>query len=296
MYAINIVKRLAKAGLRRAGLEISRVSSPEPPPVLPPIFDDPIEAFYFQTGRGGRPSAFLCPLNRMVKDNGFSYPPNGYEPSVLAMLDYISGLCTEYSGSHIERYHAWRGVNINNALDNLIGVTDAPALMKTSKHVAVLPWDTIDVETRQAEIEANMMYEYKRHGWSDLDVDEHVPAKGEMEFKRCVRILEKISKEGFQRIHGDVMATMLKRDGEYRFVFSGAGKHRTAAMATLGETHIPASFHGHPRIIEMNDVEYWPQVRRNIWPRKSALEYFNHLFDFDSKEWARKQGLLERLE
>ncbi|CAN5757525.1 hypothetical protein BH23GEM11_BH23GEM11_06720 [soil metagenome] len=286
------IARLTNAILRRAGLEVHRISSPDPKPPVPRLFDHPLEAFYFQTGRGGTLAAFRCPIEKIVKDNGFRYPPYGYEPSALTMIEYLRDGCREYSGSYIERHQQWRAANVRNAADNLIGVRAAPRLEELSKHVAVFPWDTVDADLRQQQIERTMKAEYRRHGRPNLDVEAMVPEKGIMQFDRCVKVLHALRTEGYQRAHGDIHVTLLRRGGDWRFLLSGAGKHRTIAMAALEEVYVPAQFHGIPRIVEPGDVEYWPQVRRGVWPRASAVDYFHHLFDFDSMAWAGEQALV----
>ena len=59
-------------------------------------------------------------------------------------------------------------------------------------------------------------------------------------------------------------------------------------MAALGYETIPAVFIL-PFIVTIEMVEYWPQVRRGIWTLEQAVAYMNHLFDFNPREWARRQ-------
>jgi hypothetical protein len=67
---------------------------------------------------------------------------------------------------------------------------------------------------------------------------------------------------------------------EYRFLVRH-GHHRIGAAAALGMTTIPAHV-SHGAIINVKDLEHWPQVRIGVWSREQALGYFHHLFDFDS--------------
>ena len=101
------------------------------------------------------------------------------------------------------------------------------------------------------------------------------------------------SAENVRRQMPDVDITLATRDPvssgcEYRFVAS-QGHHRVAAVASLGRRRIPVRIIC-PIPIEVRDVERWTQVKNGIWGRDS----FKHLFDLDSREWAREHGLLRK--
>jgi len=83
---------------------------------------------------------------------------------------------------------------------------------------------------------------------------------------------------------------VLRRDGDYRCLVEH-GHHRIGAAAALGMSNIPATIR-QGATIDRADVDYWTQVRRGIWPRHAALDYFHHLFDFDSRAWADTRGLI----
>lgn len=78
----------------------------------------------------------------------------------------------------------------------------------------------------------------------------------------------------------------LKRGSEYRYLRIGRGFHRTVVMAALGYETVPATFQ-QPFVSNLDNVDYWPQVRRGVGTREDAIRYFHHLFD-----WASDRGLL----
>lgn len=115
--------------------------------------------------------------------------------------------------------------------------------------------------------------------------------KGRLEYERLVNIYESIRDHGYDRTQGHAHFLLLRRGESYRFLVQGDGNHRTAAMAALGFKTIPAVFQ-RPVVIDISMADYWPQECNGIWSREQAIAYFNHLFDFDSREWARDRGVL----
>ena len=117
--------------------------------------------------------------------------------------------------------------------------------------------------------------------------------KGCIEYNRLVNVFESIQANGYQRsteMDGDVGGMLLRHDSKYRFVVS-QGHHRMAAVASLGRKRIPVRIIC-PIPVEVRDVEHWTQVKNGIWGRDSAVRYFKHLFDSNSRAWARKRNLL----
>ncbi len=115
--------------------------------------------------------------------------------------------------------------------------------------------------------------------------------RGRLEYKRLVGLYESIRADGFNREFGHPRFLLMQRGPSYRYISAGNGNHRTAVMAALGYETMPAVFRV-PGIIDVDMVDYWPQVCNGVWSRDQAIAYFNHLFDFDSLAWAREKGML----
>lgn len=64
--------------------------------------------------------------------------------------------------------------------------------------------------------------------------------------------------------------------------------HRTAAMAALGYKTIPAQYKNLEYIVDTKDVNYWPQVKSQMWDADEATAYVRYLFRFDSQLWAER--------
>lgn len=63
-------------------------------------------------------------------------------------------------------------------------------------------------------------------------------------------------------------------------------------MVTLGYDKVPAKFFN-PWIISLEEIDYWPQVRKKLWSKDEAAGYFNYLFEFESRLWAQSLGFLK---
>jgi len=266
---------------------------------LPPLFDDPLEALCYQ--QGGKAAAFRCPLKYVVKSNALSYSPDGWHPFVATLREYAAGESTGYEDSVLRQFYETH--QPENAAEAIAGFDQAPSDYENHPaHVYRLrPWrsraaDWVDQNVRNwSELDARE-HGRSEHDWS-FDEDGyqfHGPVSeriGRLEYQRLTDIYERLKAEGYDRTRGHAHFQVLRRDGECCFLNCGSGSHRTAAMAALGHKTIPAVFTKN-HVVDVEMVEYWPQVRRGVWTKEQAEAYFNHLFDFESKSWARERGLL----
>jgi len=115
--------------------------------------------------------------------------------------------------------------------------------------------------------------------------------KGKMEARRLKQVYESLKQRGYDRRYGRVQFLVLKRGRDYRFLNAASGHHRTAAMSALGHNAVPGVF-WRPHVVDIDMARYWPQVQLGLWTEEEAVAYLNHLFDFDSKAWARRRGSL----
>lgn len=248
--------------------------------------------------QGGEAAAFRCPIDRCTHFVGFGFSARGWHPFVATLLEYRAGLAPSYDRSLLKDYYEmWQP---RSAAEALAGFHMGGALTELPSYCFYLtPWTAATPDTVAETLDYWTRVENAEHGEPDLDFREHGigyfgpthPIKGEMEFRRLTRIHDRLAATGYDRRYGDVRVRVLKRGHELRFIVDGGGYHRTAALAAAGESEVPATF-VEPFVVAEEDVEYWPQVRRGVWARDDAVRYFHHLFDFDSREWARDRDLL----
>jgi hypothetical protein len=249
--------------------------------------------------QGGEAAAFRCPIDQCTHFVGFGLSARGWHPFVATVLEYRAGLASSYDESVLKRYYErWQP---RSAAEAFAGFEMGESLLAElpSYCFYLSPWTAATPEVVADTLAYWTSAENAEHGNPDLDFRRHGigyfgpthPAKGEMEFRRLTAIHDRLVSSGYDRRFGDVSVRALKRGDELRFVVDGGGYHRAAALAAAGHEDMPATF-VEPFVIAAEDAEYWPQVRRGVWSRGDAVRYFHHLFDFDSREWAREHGLL----
>ena len=281
----HFLKSLVHSQLRARGYELRPL--PQPPTLL----DDPREAF--RSKRAGETVAFQCPVDHSLMYNGLSFDPTAWHPFVATLKAYEDGTALQYDGSPLQAYYqAWQP---EHAREALIGCPSGPkALTHLPAYTFYVPWLLVRPDERRAMVKRGIDAFYEGNG---LDPDSsfgylmHGPVSqefGELEYERLVTVYDSLKANGYDRRHGDIVVTLLQRDGELRFGVEH-GNHRVAAMAALGYDTIPARY-VNVRRIDRAEAPHWPQVRRGFWDVQSATAYFDHLFDFDQVAWARTVG------
>jgi hypothetical protein len=294
----GIVKRAIQAAFKRAGFTIRRVTGPPKPLDPSRIFDDPMEALHYH--RGGKRAAFHCPLELTVQEFGFSFAPRGWHPFVAALKEYGAGLGRSYDDSYLKRfYDKWQPAHAGEVI---IGFPAAPEALRhrPCRDAYMTPWTSLTIQEMRDHAASWYNHDHAPFG-ARFDPDTHGdkyfgpahPDLGQVSFVRLTRAYESIRSRGYDRRLGDVNMALLRRGPELKFLKWGGGTHRTAAMAALGHTTIPATFSQHrAAVLDVADVDYWPNVRSGLWSREAAMRYVDHLFDFDTARWAAQRGLL----
>ena len=282
---------LANRVLARVGLEVRRAQQTFDEPV--PLVDDPWIAWHLQ--QGGAEVAFHCPINLIVRGNGLGFSQEGYEPFVSTVQEYIQGCVSEYANSKLEAYYEhWQPRDAAEA--TLCFRRGEGSLGGLPAHVFSLhPWRAAQLPEYDEYVRAWVARDYRQHGLPGGSLAAHGykahgpihPLAGTIEYKRITSVADSLSRSGYQREYGDTRVVMLRRGRELRFLQQG-GFHRTAAVSALGYASIPARLSG---VYSLDDLAYWPQIRDGRWTQDDALRYVDHLFEFDSAEWALSRGL-----
>ena len=292
------VIQLAKYALHTFGIDLVRHEKQDE--YFPPsrIFDDPIEALCSLQG-GGDLIAFECPLDRMIHRKGFRWVSSkGWHPFVESLREYEAGESTCYNDSILRSYYEKHCPE--DASDALVGFNTSPDVFHEYPPYGyrLSPWRSNTI----CDVEKNVRYwtkeDNKEHGRPDITFSSggnksHGPVsreKGNLEYERLTSVYESIKKNGYMYSEGYPHFRVLKRKDEYLFR-PVRRKHRIAAMAALGYDSVPALY-DRLSVINIAMVNWWPKVVQGVWSSEQAKQYFDYLFDFDSRTWAREKGLL----
>lgn len=119
--------------------------------------------------------------------------------------------------------------------------------------------------------------------------------KGKIETERLRKLIDSIQTNGYKRswqADGDVLAYALERNHTFKYVIV-SGLHRIAVLAALGHQTITLRLFRNV-VVNRHTISSWPLVKQGVYTPDSALAYFNHMFDFDSRRWAQTHFSLER--
>lgn len=290
------IVRLVDRAFAGIGLELRRRPAAAPPaPIVPGV-----EAC-LALSRAGGGAAFECPLARCVAYNGFRYGGDGWHPFVAELEAHAAGESETFDGSPLERfYERWRPAD---ALEAMIGGSepDSPRLRRLPSYAFLFPWSAVTPAERLEAVRGIVRSENRHHAKLDLPIsagyNQHGPVhprKGAIEHARLVACYRSLARDGWDRRKGDAAVTVLRRGSDVRFLVLH-GHHRAAAANALGLGTIPARV-GVPPEARRDEAAHWPQVTRGVWDREGAEAYLDHLFDFDSREWAIRRGIVNDAE
>lgn len=297
----NSLKRAVVTWLKRLGFVIHRAPSRSNPYGEP--YSGPLAALYaghVESSHFSCPAKqqiiFNCPVQQIVSSNGFGYSRNGWHPFSATLEEFDTTSSEGYSGSVLKRYY--NRFQPQNGLEAVVGWDfEFDRLRDFPSYVILPPWNPNTVDEERKGAESWTLQDNAEHGAPHLDISDgcnyHGPVsneKGVLEWKRLIAVYESIQAYGYDLSQGAVRVNVLRRDGEFRYL-AVSGHHRIAAVAALGHSEVPSTLRFN-WIIDRSEAEYWPQVRRNVWTKEAAESYFDHLFDFDAREWAGERVLL----
>ncbi len=257
---------------------------------IPELRDSPLEALHYF--RGGSKAAFLCPIRDIGLLNGTKFGEVGWNPFSQTAAEILQNPQISDAETTLAKfYQNWQPADAASAV---LGLAESCAgLRGLPPHLFYLvPWRSLSVEEIEHEVQHWYRKDLIEHGFPPFEIDvsgfkHNGPVRPELlnaEVARLRSIVPILQNRGYDRRFGDVSVWLLKRGDDLRFINRG-GFHRTAAYDALGHKVIPAKL-VEPGIFDVDDVDFWPQVRAGRWTREEALRYVDHLFDFDSKGWA----------
>lgn len=231
------------------------------------------------------------PLERIrtLDLHGFPAHADSHSPFIKTLQDYLEGRCTSYAGSELESFYATCRPKTAAGYLRLLNsenrwLHEMPAL------AAVAPWHEMNphakIKTRPFQIEA----ENREHG-RFLGAVEGNPVygpvsqkKGQLEFERLARITQEIRRNGWRTdrrgIDNPIVIALLHGD-DYRFIISGAGQHRIAALAALEYDEAVVQMQTTRLLgglVRRSEAKWWPLVSRGWFDEQDARAVFDRIF------------------
>lgn len=113
--------------------------------------------------------------------------------------------------------------------------------------------------------------------------------KIELEYARLTETSASIKAHGYLPDRfGDITGYFLLDGGQFRFVIRG-GKHRAAALAAMGRTHLPVRLK--PRwvpVVSLDQLAEWPLVQTGDLAAPAARRVFERYFEWDGTQQYRR--------
>jgi hypothetical protein len=113
--------------------------------------------------------------------------------------------------------------------------------------------------------------------------------KIELEFARLTETFASIKAHGYLPDRfGDITGYFLLDNGQFRFVVRG-GKHRAAALAAMGRTHLPVRLKpGWVPVVSLDTLAEWPLVQTGGIAAPAARRVFERYFEWDGTQQYRQ--------
>ncbi|MFN3937460.1 MAG: hypothetical protein ACK4KW_07755 [Gemmobacter sp.] len=285
-------------GLRR--LKVRIAGDPEEPPLVETV-DDALARL-----ERGEVAQFMVPLADCRLKTAQSFGRSGWNPFSELVRELIAAPDLVYRDSILARYyHAWRP---RNGAESVAGLeTSCRGLVAfPAWAIQISPWDSRDLDAGLRRAQVSFERDMSQNGEPGITLQKDgfyrfgpvSDRLGEVEFARFRKTLGQIRNRGYNRAAGlelgdpGVLVDVLERGTERCFV-NRNGLHRMAVMDALGHDYMPVRLYRR-RLIRREDADDWPNVKRGLWSKAEALRYFDHLFEFDARSWARGLGLMSR--
>ena len=283
------IGRVVRAVLRRYGLELRQLDQRKSHADDTILHGDPLSAIF--SLRGGERAGFKCPIKHIRTPLGFGLSRTQWHPFLAAVME---GSLTNVKRSVLIRFFdCWQPESASDAIPGFYSMpTGLGAFPPSAAYLS--PWSAKSPEAMSKWVERSERRARQEHGYlfsrACLDSQSYTEAVARFEAARLREVEKSIKSNGFDPSFGFISCTIFKRDDEFVFCVIN-GNHRVAVMAALGYEWVPAHIYPGPYMIDLADIDMWPQVRSGLWSKNEATNYFNHIFDFDSLAWAQENNL-----
>lgn len=275
------MKKIIKNILEKRDIIVNRVDK-----VHLENLESPLGAIFYN-GKFGKQQLFSfdVPIEKCINIYGYKFSDDKSHHFTATLLEYQKNPEQEYENSILNKfYNSFQPQNLKEVFFLYSSVFDnkdnKSPLLLNDPQVISLPWlyDILYTDFKLGDsIRSEGGLSYKQGSQSFGPVTE---AKGELEYNRLLSTFNSIKSKGYlvDYFHNQISGYFIKYESDYRFVIQN-GNHRAATLAALGHSEIPVIFrYDYPRVIDIQDIELWPQVANGNITKEDAKTIFKSMF------------------
>lgn len=229
---------------------------------------------------------YSIPIDKIISPHFFSYGPKGWHYYTAFLKQYESTPDITYSQSVLKQYYD--NFQPESAADILFhdNPDSAPNAVKDLPALAIRDFWRLDGTPQ--EIKTHIIDEETQLFGPLSDM------YGEEQMIRCQTAYRLIRKHGYipDRFEdGYIGGYFFVNGNDYRFL-AMAGKHRLAALGTLGFKNIKVTTPYNLKVLDIQKVNAWPTVRSGLFTKDQIQTIFQKAFTENGTAFARKHNLL----
>ena len=201
----------------------------------------------------------------------YDFKQNGNHPFVKTLKQYDEKHSIKYEDTYLKKYYDQFQPSTTLEVFGLDNTSKKQYSNSKGLYEYTLPWD---FNTKKNINNTRLMYS------GPMDIK-----RGNYELNRLIKVHNSIKKMGYnpQKTSNlynsnNIQGYFLRKENEYKFIVLH-GKHRVSSLAVQGIKYIPVTFElGKPRVVNISDVDEWPQVKNKMINREEAILIFNKFF------------------
>ena len=228
---------------------------------------------------------YTVSIDKIISPHGFSNSPKGWHYYAEFLKQYEKIPDITYDQSILKKYYDV--FQPESVADILFYDSKDKAPEILNKIPPLLIRDFWRLDGNLEEIKASLVEEETQLFGPISDI------YGEEQFIRCINAHRLIKKHGYipERFEdGYIGGFFIRRGEEYRFQ-ALAGKHRLAALSVLGYKDIKATCPYNLKILDVNQIEFWPTVQSGLFTKKEMQTIIEKYFGEDGTGFAQHYGL-----
>lgn len=250
----------------------------------------PLEMVYGINNRAGSPTILMnIPVSK-CRTQIWNTLEENKNPFVKTIIDYGKNKGPDYGSSAVKAYY--ESYVPENAGD-VLRLKSNEALKKIPAFGYTLPWDNQHpdeiIRIREKDAYNENRQEGKSIGLSAgyTDFGPVEIKKGEIEFKRLIKIYGNIKERGYKEKwylnDGGIKGYFLTGDNDDWCFIIKSGKHRAYALSALGYENIPIIVDCNMAMVKQaSNLRFWPQVKTGLFSESEARTLANNILNVET--------------